>query len=189
VTQRAKAFETDDDALRCYLDQLPVDRCLFCATPTDARPLRVEGPVHTWTETNELADSESAGDRLMAAGRVLARRPGRAYSQQTKGTAWMAVCAKCHPSPRSFWIAGAVIAGVAVVLGALGQIWPTVLVALAAMVALGLASKRAKLRVGEIDEDDFMFKIRGVDEGVKREVLALGAAPNPNNRGSAELRG
>src|SRR4051794_40503158 len=111
VEQRAKAFETDDDALRCYLDQLPVDRCLFCATPTDARPLRVEGPVHTWTEMTQRADSDSVGDRLMAAGALLARRPGRAYSQQTKGIAWMAVCAKCHPSPRNVWIAAAVLAG------------------------------------------------------------------------------
>ena len=186
---RAQAFETDDYALRCYIDQLPVDRCLFCARPTQPRQIHVAGPVHRWSNLNEMADTGDGWDKLAVAGAILSRGRGVvAHSQQTKGTVSMAVCMRCAPSPKVPLIVGASLLGVTALFGLLHMILLAVLAGLAMVVALVIASKRQKLSVGEIDEDDFMFKIQGVDDGVKAEVLALGAAPHPANKGNAQLR-
>ena len=192
--QRAQAFETDDYALRCYIDQLPVDRCLFCATPTAARHLKVAGPVHRWTNLHEMADTGGVLDKLAVAGAMLGgARHGaiRGRSQQTKGRVAMAVCWACAPSPKLPLAAAGVLVVATIALGTLALVWPAVIAGIAALVATTIAVKRTKLSVGEIDEDDFMFKLHGVNDGVKAEVLALGAAPHPNNQtaAAAQLRG
>jgi hypothetical protein len=191
--QRAKAFETDDYALRCYIDQLPVDRCLFCATSTPPRQLKVAGPLHRWSSLTDMADTGGVLDKLVVASAMLGARhiAVKAKSQQTKGRVAMAVCWGCAPSAKvPLLVAGALVVAT-VVLGALALVWPAVIAGVAAAVAAGIGLKRMKLSVGEIDEDDFMFKLHGVDDGVKAEVIALGSAPHPNNHtaSAAQLRG
>jgi hypothetical protein len=186
--QRAKAFETDDYALRCYIDQLPVDRCLFCATPTAARQLKVAGPLHRWTSLHEMADTGGVLDKLVVASALLGgvhNVAAKAKSQQTKGTVAMAVCWKCAPSPKVPALVAAALVVATCILGALALVWPAVIAGGAALVAFGIAFKRMKLSVGEIDEDDFMFKLHGVDDGVKTEVIALGSAPHPRSTATA----
>jgi hypothetical protein len=181
--ERAKAFETDDYALRCYIDQLPVDRCLFCAQPTAPRQIHVSGPLHQWTNLNELADSDSVADRLAVAGKLLNRGVGvSGRSQQTVGKVWLAVCWQCAPSPKVPSIVFAVLAVATAGLFALGQILPAIGALIATLVFAVVAWKRTTLSMGEIDEDDFMFKIHKVEDGVKAEVLALGAARHPANQ-------
>jgi hypothetical protein len=185
--QRAKAFETDDYALRCYIDQLPVDRCLFCATPTAARQLKVAGPLHRWTSLHEMADTGGVLDKLVVAGALLGGAHNvavKAKSQQTKGTVAMAVW-KCAPSPKLPALVAATLVVSTCVLAALAIVWPAVIAGVAAVVAAAIAFKRLKLSVGEIDEDDFMFKLHGVDDGVKTEVIALGSAPHPRSTATA----
>ena len=187
---RAKAFETDDYALRCYIDQLPVDRCLFCATETAPRDIHVAGPVHRWTNLHELADSDSVGNKLLVAGAMLSRgHVGvRARKQQTKGFVSMAVCTRCAPTPKRSLVAACALVLATIGLAIAHQILFAVVAGLATLVAFGIAVKRMKLSVGEIDEDDFMFKLHGVDDSVKAEVLALGAEPHPANRGHARFK-
>jgi hypothetical protein len=177
---RPHAFETDDGALRCYLDQLPPDRCVFCNTRTVAKLWRVAGPVHYVTNHEALADG-SAIDRL-AAGLARGVRPTRAQSMETKGRAWLAVCDKCAPKWVLPLVCGVVILASTVVyalLNGVDGILQTVIGGALALFAFGVAARRFTLRVGEIDEDDHMFKLRRVAPEIMTEVVALGPEPHP----------
>jgi hypothetical protein len=185
---RPHAFETDDGALRCYLDQLPPDRCIFCDTRTPARLIRVAGPVHSVSSFEALADGSTA-DRVLAGAALMSaavnKRPMPGYkaqSMQTKGRAWLAVCPKCSPKVVLPAVCGLVFLISTVVYatlqGAAGMLQIAV-GGLLALVAFTVALRRLTLRVGEIDEDDHMFKLRNVAPEIMRETLALGPAPHP----------
>lgn len=178
---RPSAFETDDGALRCYLDQLPPDRCVFCATATPTRLLRVAGPVHHASGYEDMADG-GAGKRLLHGVGVLAGRPVAHQALQTKGRAWLAVCPACTPKPMIPLLIGVVVTAstaLYAVLHGFDAILQTVTGTLLAIACFVLWNHRRTLRVGEIDEDDHMFKLRGVAPEIVTTVLALGPTPHP----------
>jgi hypothetical protein len=155
---RAKAFETEDGALRCYLDQLPSDRCVFCARPTAPRMLRIGSPVHSWSGS------------------------GGTHYQQVRGRVMIAVCRRCAPGPRNPLIIAALIGVASFIvakLGGLDMIWYVFGGILATLTFAAIGISRRELRVAEIDEDDHMLKLAKVDAGVASEILALGAEPHP----------
>jgi hypothetical protein len=187
MTQRTRphAFETDDGALRCYLDQLPPDRCVFCDAPSPARLIRVAAPVHHASSFEQLADG-SAMDRLAAGAALLGGRLSagveRTQTMQTKGRAWLSVCKPCSPNVALPAIASVLLLGSTIAYGAVagvGGMLGIVLGGLATMTCFTVAVGRTTLRVGEIDEDDHMFKLRKVAPEIVREVVALGPAPHP----------